>query len=77
MCLYVTNELPAKPHRPGHRQRYRTDTNTDTGIGIDTGIDIDIYIDKSKSKSRSQKPYVKSHTSKEKLHFIFKPLCDL
>lgn len=57
VCRYVTNKLPAKPHRPGHRQRYRTDTDTDTGI------DIDIDIDKSKSKSRSQKqsqkPYVK------------------
>ena len=55
VCRYVTNKLPAKPHRPGHRQRYRTDT------GIDIDIDIDIGTDKSKSKSRSQsqKPYVK------------------
>ena len=57
VCRYVTNKLPAKPHRPGHRQRYRTDT----GIDIDIDIDIDIGTDKSKSKSRSQsqKPYVK------------------
>ena len=51
MCQYVTNKLPAKPHRPGHRQRYRTDTGIDIGIGID--------IEKSKSRSQSQKPYVK------------------
>ena len=55
VCRYVTNKLPAKPHRPGHRQRYSTDT------GIDIDIDIDIGIGKSKSRSQkqSQKPYVK------------------
>lgn len=70
MCRYVTNKLPAKPHRPGHRQRYRTDTGID--IDIDTSIDIDIDKSESRSQSQSQKPYVKSE-----LHFIFKPLWDL
>ena len=51
MCRYVTNKLPAKPHKPGHRQRYRTD--------IDIDIDIDIDKSKSKSRSQSQKTYVK------------------
>ena len=55
MCRYVTNKLPAKPHRPGHRQRYRTDTDIDTGIGIGIGIGKS----KSKSRGQSQKPYVK------------------
>ena len=66
VCRYVTNKLPAKPHRPGQRQRYRTDT------GIDIDIDIDIDIGKSESRSQSQKPYIKSE-----LHFVFKPLWDL
>lgn len=70
VCRYVTNKLPAKPHRPGHRQRYRTDTDTDT----DTNIDIDIDKSKSRSQSQSQKPYVKREIT---LHFIFKPLWDL
>lgn len=55
VCRYVTNKLPAKPHRPGHRQRYRTDTDTDTGIGIGIGKSKS----KSESRSQSQKPYVK------------------
>ena len=54
---YVTNKLPAKPHRPGHRQRYKTGTGTGTGTGI--GIGIGIGKSKSKSRSQSQKPYVK------------------
>lgn len=53
VCRYVTNKLPAKPHRPGHRQRYRTDT------GIDIDIDIGIGKSKSRSQKQSQKPYVK------------------
>jgi len=65
VCRYVTNKLPAKPHRPGHRQRYKTDTGT--------GSDID----KSKSKSRSQKQSQKQSQKRITLHFIFKPLWDL
>ena len=53
VCRYVTIKLPAKPHRPGHRQKYRTDT----GIGI--GIGIDKSKSKSRSQSQNQKPYVK------------------
>lgn len=70
VCRYVTIKLPAKPHRPGHRQRYRTDTDTGIGIGIDIGIDKSKS--KSRSQSQSQKPYVK-----RQITFIFKPLWDL
>ena len=56
MCRYVTNKLPAKPHRPGHR---RTGSGIDIDIDIEIEIGIGTAIDKSESRSQSQKPYVK------------------
>ena len=59
VCRYVTNKLPAKPHRPGHRQRYRTDPGIDIDIDIGIGIGKSKSKSKSKSRSQSQKQYVK------------------